>query len=124
MPSPQFTSHWPVRASVVRYLRTLPVWASISLWLAALLSPAGYFLALMIADRWHLAALPEGFVIALFCLFPLMALLVCGALVWTSQVKRGWKTAWMVLTVLAWLFECGVLFVIIISAVTAAISLP
>jgi hypothetical protein len=137
MTAPQFTegSHvpdgvgsgsvrWSGWASLFHRLRALPLWVTVAFWLAVLLSPTGYFLALMIADRWHVAALPEGFVMALFCLIPLVALLVCGTLVWTSKVTRNWRGAWMVLTVLAWLFECALLFVIIVSAITAAISLP
>ena len=118
------SARWPMRALVVQYLRTLPVWPRVGLWLAALLSPIGFFLVLMIADRWHVRALPGGLVVTLFCLIPLVALLLCGALVWTSQDTQSRRVAWMVLTVLAWLFECALLFVIIVSAITAAISLP
>jgi hypothetical protein len=137
MTAPQFTedSHvpdgggsdsvrWPGWASLFHRLRTLPVWVTVALWLAVLLSPTGCFLALMVADRLHVRALPEGFVITLFCLIPLVALLVCCTLVWTSKVTRSWRAAWMVLTILAWLLECALLFVIIVSAITAAISLP
>ena len=48
-----------------------------------------------------------GLVATLFCLILLAALLVCGALVWTSQIMRSWRVAWMELTRLAWLESQG-----------------
>jgi hypothetical protein len=102
--------------------RILPAWASAAVWLTALLSPTGYFLLLMTADRLHVPALPESFVVLLFCVIPIVALLVCWAVVWLSKLRVPWRVGLLVLTVLAMLFQFGVLVVIVVSAITAAIS--
>jgi hypothetical protein len=65
---------------------------------------------------------PQGFVVALFCLIPVVALLVCGTVVWQSSLSVPWRVSWLVSTLLGMLFQVGVLLVIIISAVTVAIS--
>ncbi len=65
---------------------------------------------------------PQWFVVALFCLVPVVALLVCGAVVWRSKLPVRWRVVWLVLTVLAMLFQVAVLVVAIVSAITVAIS--
>lgn len=94
------------------------------IWLAAFLSPTGYALAVMTLSRLQIPVLPEWLVVALFCLIPLAALLVCSTVAWLSRVRRVWRVAWLVLTMMAMLFQFGFLVVIILSAITAAISLP
>ena len=92
------------------------------IWLAALLSPTGYFLLLMMADRLQMSAPPDGPVVLLFCLIPVVALAVCAAVAWMSGLNARWRVSWLILTVLAMTLQCGVLLVIIVSAVTAAIA--
>lgn len=111
-----------MRALNPQHPQSLPVWLSLPAWLAAFLSPTAYVLLLMLVDRLHLPAPPEGFVVLLFCLIPLVALLACGTLVWRSKMSLGWRLSGLVLTVLAMLLQCGVWFVIIVSAITAAIA--
>ena len=77
---------------------------------------------LRIADRWQMPALPESFVVSLFCLVPVVALLVCGSVAWLSKLNRRRRVGWLVLTVLAMLLQVGGLLVIIVSAVTSAIA--
>jgi hypothetical protein len=72
----------------------------------------------------QMPAPPAWFVVAMFCLTPLVALMVCSAVAWFSQARRGWRVGWLVFTLLAISFQFGFLFVIIVSAITAAISLP
>ena len=98
------------------------MWWSVALWLAVFLSPTGYFLLLMMADRWHVPAPPEGVVVSLFVLIPLVALLVCGSAVWRSKWDRRRRVAGLVLTVLGMALQVGVLLVIIVSAIAVAIS--
>ena len=98
------------------------MWLKAAIWLALLLSPTGYFLLLMMADRFQLPALPESVVVSLFCIIPVVALFVCGRLLWQSRLRINWKVAGLALTVLAMLFQVAVLMVIIISAITAAIA--
>ena len=102
--------------------QSLRVWLSVPVWLAVFLSPTAYVLLLMIVDRLHVPAPPEGFVVLLFCLIPVVALLACGILVWRSKMSLRWRLGGLVLTVLGMLLQCGVWYVIIVSAITAAIA--
>ena len=111
-----------MRASIFQPPRSLPAWPGVALWLAVFLSPTGYFLLLMMADRWHVPAPPERLVVSLFLIIPVVALLVCGRAVWHSQPSLRRRVVCLVATVLGMLLQVGVLLVIIVSAVTAAIS--
>jgi len=111
-----------MRALIPPFPRSLSVWWSVAIWLAVFLSPTGYFLLLVMADRWHAPAPHESVVVSLFCLIPIVALLVCGSVAWRSQLTRPWRVGWLVSTVLAMLLQCGVLFVIIVSVITAIIA--
>jgi hypothetical protein len=108
--------------AITQYLRSLPVWRSAAIWLAMILSPTAYFLSLLIADRLQAPAPPERLVVALFCLIPFVALLVCGTVVWLSKLTARWRVGWLVLTVLAMSLQLGILFVIIVSAISAVIA--
>jgi hypothetical protein len=116
-------------ALIPSHRQNLPVWLRAVVWLALLLSPTGYCLLLMITYRMQGPALPQSFVVLLqscvvllFCLIPVVALLVCGTVVWRSKLRVGWRVGGLVLTVLAMLFQVGALVVIIVSAITVAIS--
>jgi hypothetical protein len=111
-----------MRALNPQHPRRQLVWLSVPAWLAVFLSPTAYILLLMIIDRLQVPAPPEGLVVLLFCLIPLVALLACGTVVWLSKWSLGWRVGGMVLTVLAMLLQCGVWYVIIVSANTAAIA--
>lgn len=102
----------------------LPVWLTVPVWLAVFLSPTAYVLLLMIMDGLHVPAPPEGLVVLLFCLVPVLALATCGTGVWRSRMSLGWRVGGLVLTVLAMIIQCGVWLVIIVSSITAAIALP
>ena len=67
---------------------------------------------------------PQGFIVSLFCLIPMVALLVCGAVVWRTNLRGSFRVGWLVMTVLAMALQVGVLLVMIVSAITAAIALP
>ena len=111
-----------MRALIFQHPRSLPGWLGVALWLAVFLSPTGYFLLLMMADRWHVPAPPESLVASLFLIIPVVALLVCGRAAWQSQPSLRRRVIGLALTVLGMLLQIGVLFVIIVSAITAAIA--
>ena len=92
------------------------------IWLAAFSSPTAYFLLLLLADRFHLPAPPEILVASLFFLIPVVALLTCGYVVWSSSKTVPRRIGWMLFTLVAMLVQFGVLLVIIITAVGAAIG--
>lgn len=93
-----------------------------SVWLGVFLSPTAYVLLLVVMDRLQVPAPPEGLVVLLFCLVPVVALLACGTAVWRSKLTTGWRVGGVVLTVLAMGFQCGVWLVIIAHAISAAIA--
>ncbi len=111
-----------MRALTPAYLRNLPLWLSVGIWLVALLSPTMYCVLLAIASRSQFGALPAGLVIYLVPVVPVVALLICGSLVWLSPLNVRWRVAWLGFTLFTMCLQCGILFVIIVSALTVAIS--
>ena len=86
------------------------------------ISPTLYFLSLILVDKFHFPPPPPMFVVALFFLIPLIALVVCRRLLWTTAATLRRKIAWSVFTLLAMSVQFGVLLLILLGAVTAAIS--
>jgi hypothetical protein len=111
-----------MRALLFQPPRSLPAWLGVVLWLAVFLSPTGYFLLLVMADRWHVPAPPASLVVSLFFVIPIVALLVCWRAAWHSQPTLRRRVIGLVATVLGMLLQVGVLLVIIVSAITAAIA--
>jgi hypothetical protein len=89
---------------------------SLSLWLSAFFSPAVYFLLLLLGDSFFLPAPPETLVASLFYLIPPVALLVCGAVVWSSSLTVSRKIGWMLFTLFAMLLQFGIFLAIFIVA--------
>ena len=96
--------------------------SALAVWLCAFFSPTAYFLLLVCANRFHVAAPPEILVASLFFFIPVAALLVCGYVAWRSGKTIARKIGWMLFTLVAMLLQFGVLLVIIISAISAAIG--
>ena len=92
-------------------------------WLVAFVSPVGYFLFLMLADRLGLAGPPEAVAAALFYVLPLAALAVCGWAVWNADLSTRCKVAWLVFTAVGLALQFVAILALLI-AVTAAIALP
>ncbi|MBI3820268.1 MAG: hypothetical protein HY286_16370 [Planctomycetes bacterium] len=92
------------------------------IWLAAFVSPTAFFLLLIVADSYHVPPPPEAVVASLFCIIPVAALIVCESIVWKSNMTTASKIGWMLFTLFALAVQIGLLFVIIISAIGAAIA--
>jgi hypothetical protein len=106
-----------MRALIPQPRRRLPVRLSLTVWLSVFFSPTVYFLLLLLADRFHIVrSPPEIFVASLFYLIPLIALLVCGSVVWLSSMRAARKIGWMLFTLFAMLLQFGILLAIIIMA--------
>src|SRR5204862_8056836 len=73
------------------------------------ISPTLYFLSLLLVAKFHLPAPPAILVVALFFLLPLIALVVCGRLVWTTSATLPRKVAWTIFTLLAMSLQFGAL---------------
>jgi hypothetical protein len=99
--------------SDLQHPQSLPVWFRVLLYLAVFLSPTAYVLLLL--TMGGVPAQAEGFVVLLFHLIPVVALLASGAIIWRSKITLGWKISWLILTVLAMFFQCGVWFVIVLA---------
>ncbi len=93
--------------------RSLPVWLSAGVWLSAFLSPTAYFLLLLLANKFQVPMPPVIFVAFLFLLIPALALLVCGHVVWSSNMTLAGKIGWMLFTVLGMLLQFGFLMAIV-----------
>lgn len=100
----------------------MPGWLKVLVWLGVFLSPTEFILLLMIMDMRHVPAPADVVVVSLFILIPVAALLACEIMVWRSKIATGWRGAGLVLTPLAMLLQCGFWFVLIVSAITAAIA--
>lgn len=108
----------------LQHPRCLPIWASGAVWLPVFLSPTAYCLLVAVWSRSQLPAPPFGFIVSMFCLMPVVALLVCGNAIWRSNLRGVVRAGWLGITVLGMAVQIGVLVVTIASAITAAIALP
>ena len=106
-----------MHATNSQHAQRLPVPMSVPAWLAVFLSPTAYLLLLMIMSRLQVPDLIGRFAVLLFCLVPVVALLVCGTAVWRSKDTFRWRVGGLVLTTLGMLLQCGILFVILICAI-------
>jgi hypothetical protein len=109
-------------ASQAKSVKVGTRFSALAVWLCAFFSPTGYFLLLILANRFHVSAPPEILVAALFVAIPVIALLVCGYVVWSSSKTMARRIGWMAFTLVAMLLQAGVLLVIIITAISAAIG--
>jgi len=89
---------------------------SLAVWASAFFSPAFYFLLLLLADTFFLPGPPEIIVALLFYLIPPVALLVCGAVIWSSSLTGGHKIGWMLGTLFGMLLQFGILLGIFVVA--------
>jgi hypothetical protein len=95
---------------------------ALAIWLCAFFSPTAYFLLLVLANNLQVPAPPEILVATLFFLIPVIALLVCGRVVWLSGQTAARRIGWMLFTLVAMSLQFGVLLVIVITVITAAIG--
>ena len=91
----------------------------LTIWLAAVFSPTGYFFFLLLADRFQVPSPPESLVAALFYLIPPSALLVGGSVVWSAGMTTARKVGWLLLTLVAILIQVGVTLALIMMAIAA-----
>ena len=94
----------------------------LAVWLLAFFSPTLYLLLLPLAGRSELVGQFGSVVVGLFCLVPVVALLVCEYVVWWSRMTVAWKVAAMLFTLVAMLIQVGILVVIIRAILIAAIG--
>ncbi len=85
-------------------------------WLASFFSPTIYFILLLIAEQLEISPLPENIIILLFCLIPLIALLICEFLVWQASRDGIRRSGWMWFTMLGLVFQFGIIIAIVVMA--------
>jgi hypothetical protein len=96
--------------ALISFPRSLP------LWLLVLLSPTAYFVLLLLADTFHVPSPPEAVVRSLFYFIPPVAALVCGSIVWSSNLTPARKMRWLLLTLLAVLLQAALLLALFVVA--------
>lgn len=111
-----------MNASIPQTRRSLPVLGSGVAWLSAFLSPTGYFLLILLAQRFHIPGPPETLVASLFFLIPLVALLICESAVWSCSKTVGRRIGWMLFTLLAMLLQFAIILAILRVILVAAIG--
>jgi len=71
-----------------------------------------------------MSAPPEKVVASLFYLIPPVALLVCGSVVWRSDMTIARKIGWMLFTLCMMLLQVGILLAIFLAAAFVATQYP
>jgi len=110
---------------VMNMLASIPLSRRLAIWLFAFLSPTAYFLVLLFAARLPISrSVPEALVVLLFCVIPVLALVVCESLVWSARVTVAWKIGAMSFTLLASVLQFAIIVVILRAILITAISYP
>ena len=91
-------------------------------WLSVFFSPSAYFLGILLADKFQIPSPPQSLVWSLFFLIPVVALLICGSVVWLHSKTVARKIILMLLTLLGMLLQFGVLVVILRAILIARIA--
>ena len=126
-----FGGHWAVdyirrmSATISQPRQSLPVWLGVLVWLAAFVSPAAYFILLLLATDCFGGgrfAPPQVVVWALSCLIPILALVICGAVVWRSTRKPMFRLCWMVFTLMAMLIQLGIILFVLRAIIVTRIA--
>jgi hypothetical protein len=92
------------------------------IWLAAYVSPAAYFLLILLANKLQIPNLLARFLLLLFFLTPVIALLICESVAWSCSKTVGGKIGWMLFTLLAMLLQFGIIVVILRAILLTAIG--
>src|SRR5687767_8385246 len=109
-------------ASLPKPQRSLPAWLTVVGWLLVFFSPSGYFLGILLADRFQIPSPPQSLVWSLFFLIPLVALLICEWVVWLHSKTVARKITLMLSTLLGMLLQFAVLVVILRAILIARIA--
>jgi hypothetical protein len=111
-----------MNASIPQSRRNPPFWLSVVVWLSAFLSPAAFFLLMLLANRFQIPSPPAMFVWPLFFLIPAVALLICESVVWSCGKTVGRKIGWMLFTLIAMVLQFGIILVILRMIIVTAIG--
>jgi hypothetical protein len=84
--------------------------------------PDCLFSAAAACNKFQIPSLPAMLVWSLFFLIPAVALLICEVLVWSYSRTVGRKIGWMLFTLLAMLFQFGIILVILRMMIVTAIG--
>jgi hypothetical protein len=109
-------------ASISQPRRSLPVWLGGVLWLGAFSTPTAYFFLILLADGYHIPVPPVAIVLALFCLIPIVAFVICGLAVWLSSKKLGVRIGWLLFTLIAMAIQLGFILIVLRAIIVARIG--
>jgi hypothetical protein len=111
-----------MNASIPQFPPGLPLGLGVVVWLSAFLSPTGYFLLILLASKSGIQNLPETFVVSLFILIPVVALVICEWVVWSCSKTVCRKIGWMTVTLLGMLLQFAILLLVLRMIIVMAIG--
>ncbi len=91
-------------------------------WLSAFLSPSACFLLLLLGNKLQIPNLLAKFLLLLFFLIPVIALLICESVAWSCSRTVGRKIGWMLFTLLAMLLQFGIILVVLRTILVTTIG--
>ena len=109
-------------ASISQPRRSVPVWLGGVVWLGAFFSPTAYFLLVLFADAHHIPGLSIAIPLALFCVIPFVALIICGFAVWLSSRKLLVRLACLLFTLMAMVIQVGFILFVLRAIIVARIG--
>ncbi len=107
----------------MKMVALLPRPRTLAVFVFAFFSPTAYFLLLLFAARLPISrGVSETLAFVLFCLIPIVALLICEFLVWSAKITVAWKVGGMVLTLLASVLQFAIIVLILRAILITAIA--
>ncbi len=91
-------------------------------WLVAFASPAAYFVLLLLAERFHISPPSQAIVWALFFLTPIVALVICGAVVWRLSEKVLVRIGWLSFTLIGMVIQFGFILYVLRTIIVTRIG--
>jgi chromate transport protein ChrA len=109
-------------AMISQSRQSLPAWLGVLVWLVTFVSPSAYFVLLLLAERFHVSAPPQAIVWSLFFLIPIVALVICGAVVWRLTKKTLVRMGWLGFTLFAMVIQFGLILFMLRAIIVTRIG--
>ena len=124
-PPPLSSNVRRMSAMIPQSRRSWPAWLGVLVWLVAFVSPAAYFILLLIAtDSFGGGgfAPPQVIVWPLSCLIPIVALVICGGAVWRSSQKTLVRIGWLGFSLIAMVIQLAFILCVLRAIIVARIG--
>ena len=90
--------------------------------MGAFFSPTAYFLLILFADAHHIPGPSIAVIWALFCLIPIVALVICGSVVWVLGKRLLVRIAWLLFTLIGMIIQVGFILIVLRAIIVARIG--